>query len=260
MVQPRRIELHGRPIGSGAFPSIITPLVGRDAAALRAELAAIMPKRPDMLEWRIDHFARLEDSDATMAMAREIKASAAGVPLLLTRRSVAEGGQAIALAEADVVALYARLCEARCVDLIDYELSNAREHLAHLRAVSASCGVAMVLSFHDFRATPGADEIVARFVQAEQLGADIAKVAVMPASPPDVLVLLDATQRASQTAGIPLIGISMGGLGVASRVLGWQFGSAATFAMGMGGSAPGQLAIEELRGALAIVQRAAAAR
>jgi 3-dehydroquinate dehydratase-1 len=260
MVQPRRIELHGRPIGAGAYPSIITPLVGRDAAALRAELAFIVPRRPDMLEWRIDHFARLADTDAVIAMAREIRAAAAGVPLLLTRRSVAEGGQAIALAEADVVALYARMCHERCVDLIDCELSQARAQVAHLRAASASCGVAMILSFHDFRATPGADEIVARFVHAEQLGADIAKVAVMPAGPSDVLALLGATQRASQAVGIPLIGISMGGIGVASRVFGWQFGSAATFAAGLGDSAPGQLAIEELRAVLAVVQRAGAAR
>lgn len=260
MAQPRRIELHGRPVGSGAYPSIITPLVGRDAAALRAELAAIVPKRPDILEWRIDHFDGLGDLGATLTMARELKAAADGLPLLLTRRSVAEGGQAIELAESEVVALYARLCEERCVDLIDYELAQAREHVEHLRTVSARCGVALILSFHDFRGTPGADEIVARFARAEQLGADIAKVAVMPAHALDVLALLGATQRASQAARIPLIGIAMGGQGVASRVLGWQFGSAATFAVGMGSSAPGQLGIDELRAALAIVQRAAATR
>ncbi|MDP1901766.1 MAG: type I 3-dehydroquinate dehydratase [Rubrivivax sp.] len=257
MVQPRRIELHGQPIGTGAFPSIIVPLVGRTVAEVRAELAAIVPKQPDLLEWRIDGFEGIADTALMVDMAREIKRAARHLPLLLTRRHTREGGQAIALAEPDVVALYARLCEAGCVDFIDYELSNAREQLAHLRAVSARCGVGMILSYHNFQSTPDFDTLLGTFAEAERLGADIAKVAVMPEAPQDVLTLLGATCKASQTLGIPLIGISMGGLGAVSRIMGWQFGSAATFAVGKSGSAPGQLAVEDLRAVLATVRQAA---
>jgi 3-dehydroquinate dehydratase-1 len=78
----------------------------------------------------------------------------------------------------------------------------------------------------------------------------------MPKGPEDVLTLLAATHRASQTVAIPLITMAMGGVGSLSRIMGWVYGSAATFAVGKSSSAPGQIAIEELRAVLATVRRA----
>jgi 3-dehydroquinate dehydratase I len=250
------IQLHGKAVGSGSFPLIITPLVGRTPADLTSELEAILPKEPDLLEWRIDFFEGIADTDLVIGTARRIKRVAGSVPILLTRRNATEGGQAIALDEAGVVAMYARACEARCVDLIDYELSNAQEHLQHLRTVSAANGVAMVMSYHNFQLTPPFDALVGRFVEAQRLGADIGKVAVMPNDPLDVLTLLGATYQASQATTIPLISMSMGGIGSVSRIMGWLYGSAATFAVGKGSSAPGQIVIEELRATLATVRQA----
>jgi 3-dehydroquinate dehydratase-1 len=140
--------------------------------------------------------------------------------------------------------------------LIDYELSNGQEHLSHLRDVSARNGIAMIMSYHNFELTPDVDMLLGRFVEAERLGADIAKVAVMPKDPEDVLTLLSATYRASQATRIPLISMSMGSIGSMSRIMGWLFGSAATFAVGKGSSAPGQMAVDDLRAALAAVRRA----
>jgi 3-dehydroquinate dehydratase-1 len=250
------IELKGKPVGSGSFPLIITPLVGRTPADLTGELEAILPKKPDLLEWRIDFFEGIAETDLVIETARRIKRAAGAVPILLTRRNTSEGGQSIPLDEAGVVAMYSRACEARCVDLIDYELSNAPENLDKLRAVSAANGIAMIMSYHNFQATPDADALVGLFTQAERRGADIAKIAVMPNDPQDVLKLLDATYRASQAMRIPLISMSMGGIGSLSRIIGWLYGSAATFAVGKSSSAPGQIAVEELRATLATVRRA----
>jgi len=256
MAHSRPIQLHGRPVGNGAFPLIITPLVGRTQADLAGELDAILPKRPDMLEWRVDFFDAIADADTVVATARDIKRRAGAVPLLLTRRNSTEGGQPIAIAEAAVVAMYRGACEERCVDLIDYELSNAPADLKLLREVSAANGVAMVMSYHNFRQTPDLATLVDRFTEAQRLGADVAKVAVMPKDPPDVLTLLDATYRASQQLHIPVISMSMGGIGAVSRMMGWMYGSAATFAVGKSSSAPGQVAVEELRASLAAVRHA----
>lgn len=250
------ILLHGQPIGSGAFPLIITPLVGRTAAQVLDEVEAILPKQPDMLEWRVDFFEAIADTDAVIATARAIKQRAGAVPLLLTRRSSAEGGQPLAVPEAAVVAMYCRACEARCVDLIDYELSNAPADLQLLREVSAAHGIAMVMSYHNFESTPDREMLVARFTQAERLGADVAKVAVMPKDPQDVLTLLGATYEASRTLKIPVISMAMGGIGAVSRMMGWLYGSAATFAVGQSSSAPGQMAVEDLRATLGAVRRA----
>lgn len=80
----------------------------------------------------------------------------------------------------------------------------------------------------NFQRTPDAATLDEKFAAAEKAGADIAKVAVMPAGEQDVLDLLAATGRARETRSVPLISMSMGGIGSLSRIMGWVFGSAAT--------------------------------
>jgi 3-dehydroquinate dehydratase-1 len=256
MKETRLIQAQGRPLGGGALPAIITPLVGKTPAEVLDEVAAIVPKQPDLLEWRIDFFQAIGDIPAVIDTAQAIRRAAGGIPVLLTRRSAAEGGQPLAIGEAEVVAMYRAACEARCVELIDYELSNRPADIRALRAASKDNGIGMILSFHDFHATPGAAALDAKFIAAREYGADVGKVAVMPAGERDVLELLAATSRAREALDIPLITMSMGGVGSLSRLVGWVYGSAATFAVGKSSSAPGQIAIEDLRAALAIVRRA----
>lgn len=256
MIKHRSIQVQGRPLGGGALPIIITPLVGASRAAILEEVAAIAPKRPDLLEWRVDFFEDIGDAPQVIDTARAIRATSGGIPLLLTRRRSTEGGQGIAQGEPAVVEMYSEACRARCIELIDYELSNPLPLLRQLRAVSADNGISMIVSYHNFERTPDAATLDATFADAARLGADVAKVAVMPQSPQDVLDLLAATYRASQSIDIALITMAMGGLGSLSRIIGWVFGSAATFAVGKDSSAPGQIAIDELRAALDAVRRA----
>ena len=256
MSETRLITVQGKPLGNAALPAIITPLVGKTPAAVLDEVAAIVPKRPDLLEWRIDFFEAIGDIAAVVDTARKIRVQANGIPVLLTRRNVSEGGQAIAIAEPAVVAMYTAACEAKCVELIDYELSNAPADQAKLREVSKANGIGLIASYHNFKMTPDAATLDAKFAAAEKLGADVGKVAVMPQSAQDVLALLAATDRARTATSLPLITMSMGGVGSLSRVMGFVYGSAATFAVGKSSSAPGQIAIEDLRTALAIVRKA----
>ena len=83
----------------------------------------------------------------------------------------------------------------------------------------------------------------------QELGADICKIAVMPQTTADVITLLDATQEMyHKHADRPLITMSMGSLGVVSRVSGATFGSSATF--GAAKKRPqlhGQVSVDELR-------------
>lgn len=256
MLDTKPITVHGKPLGNGAMPAIITPLVGKTAAAILDEVAAIVPKRPDLLEWRIDFFEAIGDAKAVVDTAKAIRAKANGIPVLLTRRNATEGGQALAIDEAAVVAMYVAACEAKCVELIDYELSNPAENQTRLRDVAKANGIGLIASYHNFQMTPDAATLDAKFIAAEKLGADVAKVAVMPQSEQDVLALLAATDRAKKAIKLPLISMSMGGVGSLSRIMGFVYGSAATFAVGKSSSAPGQVAIEDLRTALAIVRKA----
>jgi 3-dehydroquinate dehydratase-1 len=256
MTAIKPILVQGRPLAGGALPIIITPLVGKTEAAILDEVAAIVPKKPDLLEWRIDFFEAIGDVAAVIKTAQAIRKASGGIPVLLTRRNASEGGAPIAIKEPQVLAMYVAACEARCVELIDYELSNAPADLKRLREVSKANGVAMIMSYHNFQQTPDDATLAGKFAAAESAGADVAKVAVMPKDEPDVLRLLAATYRASQTLKLPLISMSMGGIGSLSRIMGWVYGSAATFAVGKSSSAPGQIAIEDLRACLATVRKA----
>lgn len=256
MKQPKPICVRGRPLGDGTLPVIITPLVGKTQAGILDEVAAIVPKKPDLLEWRVDFFERIGEPQAVVETALAIRRAAHDIPVLLTRRNVTEGGNPIPIGEPQVLAMYVAACEAECVELIDYELSNAQEDFKRLRDVSSAHGITMIASYHNFQMTPDAATLDGKFAAAEKAGADVAKVAVMPQNPNDVLALLEATSRASQAIRLPLITMSMGGVGSLSRMMGWVYGSAATFAVGKSSSAPGQVAIEDLRLVLSTVRKA----
>lgn len=258
MNQTKPIQVQGKPLGGGTLPVIITPLVGKTLVEILYEVAAIIPKKPDLLEWRVDFFEAIGDINSVLNAAQSIRQASGGIPVLLTRRNVTEGGMPLPIAEPAVVAMYAAACQSRCVEMIDYELSNAPEDLKALREVSAANGITMIMSYHNFQMTPDADTLDSKFAAAERLGADVAKIAVMPSNEQDVLALLAATDRARLSMGIPLISMSMGGIGSLSRIMGWVYGSAATFAVGKSSSAPGQIAIEDLRAVLATIRKAVA--
>ena len=243
------IHIRGKP---AAYPLICAPLVGTDRAAVLAEASAARAAGADIVEWRLDYFQELDKAIDTARALRE----ALSMPVLLTRRSVAEGGQRVPITEKQVVELYAEACAAGFADLIDYEMSNAATDVKAVREAARRHGVGLVCSFHDFERTPPLPDLARQFRRAQELGGDVAKVSVMARSSEDTLTLLAATQQASQALELPVIGISMGPHGALSRTIGFAFGSALTFGVATAGSAPGQMPIGELRSAIEIARKA----
>lgn len=255
-MHPHPILLKGRPLADGRLPAICAPLVARTRTGLLAEVEFVTAKQPDLLEWRVDFFERLGDREEVLAAAADLRSRAGGIPILFTRRSRREGGEEIALDEAQVLEVYQAVCESGNVDLVDFEMDNEPAHVEQVRDLARRCGLPLVLSFHDFQRTPDEGTLAARFAQAQRLGADVAKIAVMPAAMEDVHRLLGATLQASRTLGIPVIAMAMGPLGAVSRLCGGVFGSALTFAVGASSSAPGQMPIADVRAGLDILRRA----
>ena len=172
--------------------------------------------------------------------------AAGELPLLCTFRTKAEGGER----EIDPAAYFAlnEALGALGVPMLDLELALCLAHEARAKqAIDAlhARGAVLVLSSHDFKKTPPRDVLVERYRQMEALGGDLPKIAVMPQSQRDVMVLLSAMTEASAACG-PLIGISMGELGKLTRVRGGAFGSVMTFASKGKASAPGQIDAETL--------------
>ncbi|GAA2411752.1 type I 3-dehydroquinate dehydratase [Streptomyces glaucosporus] len=251
----RTVTVRGVTIGEGT-PKVIAPLTGGSPEQLRSQVDALLDVRPDAAEWRVDHFAPLTDTAAVTATARELAERLAGIPLLFTCRTRAEGGRADIADEA-----YGELNTAAVrsghVDLVDVEYRRRPDVVERIVETAHEHGVPVIASNHDFSGTPGRDEIVARLREMQDLGADICKIAVMPHSAADVLTLLDATRTMHEEhADRPLITMAMGGLGLVSRLAGRVFGSAATFGMVGTASAPGQIDVGELRTVLEVLDRA----
>lgn len=235
-------------IGDGRT-KIVVPVAERTSREIlaRAEEAALSPA--DAVEWRADHFDGVQDAAALADALRTLRGALGDLPLLFTLRTAREGGAFAGPEEA-----YVRLCRqalrSGAIDLIDLEPSAFAGEQSLRRLIGEAHGsrVAVVGSFHDFRSTPDRALLLERLRAARAAGADIAKLAVMPRSRQDVLTLLNASAQAAAELDCPVVTISMGQLGVVSRIACRLSGSAMTFAaLGSRGSAPGQLEAGELR-------------
>lgn len=255
----KTIETRRRTLGADT-PLICAPLVGRTRERLLGEAARVVAKKPDVVEWRVDFFEAIGDTAAVLVAGKALRGLVGDVPVIFTRRSLREGGEPIAIDDEGVVRLYDAVGASGLVDFLDFEMGNAAEHVGRVLAAARAHATRVILSYHNFDHTPARDFLVGRFLEAERLGADVAKVAVMPRDRADVLMLLAATAEADAKAHIPLVSMSMGPLGAVTRMIGAVFGSALSFAVGEGSSAPGQLPIEDLRTVHDILRRARAAR
>jgi len=251
----REIKVKGRVIG-GIRPNICVPMVAADINNLLAEAAAVAETRPDLVEWRADYFHEAEDIPGVRAALQRLREIVPDIPLLFTCRDLGEGGYRKISGEARL-ALVHGIIRTGLVDMVDIELATGREIISRVVAEAHKNGVHVLVSSHEFSGTPEKEEIVNRLVRAQEYGADIAKVAVMPNSPRDVLILLDAVLAFRQNyAQIPAAAIAMSGLGVVSRIAGFLFGSAITFASGQEASAPGQIPLAVLRAAVDLLVEA----
>ena len=224
------VVVKGIAIGGG-MPKIVVSLTGANAAELRAQAAALPRACVDIVEWRADFFEALADTASVVACGQALADQLAGTPVLFTCRTVAEGGQA-AIGDEAYGDLNVAVAESGTADLIDVEYQRQAAVVGRVIGVAHASGVRVIASNHEFAGTPARDEIVARLVAMQRLGADICKIATMPHSPADVLTLLDATRvMAEEHADRPLITMAMGALGIVSRMSGETFGSAATFGM-----------------------------
>lgn len=242
----RTVTLKDVVLGQGRI-KVIVPITGRTLDDLLAQVRDLTGRELDIVEWRIDFFGGALDAGAVLAAAGRIVAELSGIPLLATFRTAAEGG-ATPIAPDQYVAINRILVESGLVDAIDVELFVDRAAGDAVVHAARHAGVAVVMSNHDFHATPDKDELVARLRAMQDRGADIPKIAVMPTSPADVLTLLDATYTmTSRYADRPVLTMSMSGVGVVTRLAGEVFGSCATFAMVGRASAPGQVPVEDLQ-------------
>lgn len=248
------LRIRGVELGAGPT-KIAVPLVGGTREALLEAAASLAALPVDLVEWRADCFRSLRDEAALQDTLRTLRAALGERPLLFTVRTACEGGEAALDAE-EYAALLLSAARSGCADLIDVELSRGEAAARRLIDGVHAAGCLAVGSRHDFSGTPPTEEMLVRLREAQALGADIPKLAVMARCGADALALLSASLAFRETyADRPFITISMGPQGVLSRVACALSGSCLSFGAAGASSAPGQLPAAELRRLLDTIER-----
>lgn len=238
-------------LGEG-MPKICVPVTGHTEEEIQLRLREAVSTDADLVEWRADWYAGVFEKGKLSGMLKLLREFLGETPLLVTFRTREEGGEQ-KISQKAYEDFLSEVLHSGQADMIDVELFRGEELLIRICREAHKSGVAVVASSHDFEKTPEKNEILYRLCRMQECGADVLKLAVMPQDPQDVLTLLSATwEMKEKHASQPLITMSMGKTGVISRLCGEIFGSAMTFGSAGTASAPGQIAVSELRNIMGI--------
>ena len=248
------LQIKNKILGKGK-PVVCVPVMEAEKDAIVQEMRRLIEEGVEMIEWRVDFFSGLHSLNAVRTVFEEIKPLFQDTILLFTFRSKEQGG-ACSLSYDKIYDLHQVAAESKIVDLIDVEYFQSDDIDREIRTLQ-KMGAKVVTSHHDFYETPSADVLFMLLEQMKHSHADVVKLAVMPNNPGDVLRLLEETHHFHERyPNQPLITMSMGKLGMISRVSGEVFGSCVTFGSGKNASAPGQIPIKELEHILNVINGA----
>ena len=191
---PWKNYLAGLP-GLGARPLVVGVLTSFGGATAALKLKA----RPcDLVEWRLD----LTGQKNGLWLERCFALEQAGLPVLLTIRSSAEGGRWFG-EEPERLTLYRRGLDV--VHAVDVEINNRL--LPQVIAAAHALQKPVVGSFHDFTETPPRAVLEEVIRLGWKSGADIVKLAVKLRSPDDLALLLALLQTATPQRPLCVIGM-----------------------------------------------------
>ena len=252
-------KIKNKIMGLGA-PKVCVPIVGRTKEDIIAQARDIVEvaksSNIDMAEFRGDFYEDLSDYKKLADTLKELGEIFTDIILLFTIRSEQEGGEKLKEGTPAVNTINKYVIENALADMVDIELYSGAEEIGECIELAKDKGVKIIMSNHDFEKTPDANEIVNRLRLMQDMGADVAKIAVMPQNKMALLALLAATVTMQENyATVPIVTISMGKLGVISRMAGEVFGSAMTFASLKEASAPGQVPVKDLNEIMGLISR-----
>ena len=196
----------------------------------------------DLLEWRMDRFARTHSPDEMKSFCRAL-GETPRLPVIVTNRPVRQMGD---FDGPEDLRLGMLEDAARCgADWVDLEHDTSRETVTRFR----KAGARVLLSWHDPTGTPPAKALRAKLEQMCAMGADALKIATLAGAPGDNLGVLELITLARGEFGIDLVAFCMGAAGKWSRPASLFVGSPWTYAQleGQSATAPGQFLAAELR-------------
>jgi 3-dehydroquinate dehydratase/shikimate dehydrogenase len=219
------------------LPRICVAITGADAAELLDKAEAAVRENP-FLELRLDY---LRKPGSALARIKRFTDYYPHALVVATCRRASNGGKfrGSVAAQLDVLIKAAN----NGCQLVDIELQTANQ-MKPQDFTRVRNSAALILSFHDFRATRDLDKT---FEKMRRHPAEFYKVVSTAKSLYDNVVMMKFLERQSERYS--MVGVCMGEQGIISRVLGVRAGSVFTFGAASPGeeTAPGQIAHRTLR-------------
>ena len=232
------------------LPRVCVAVIGSDAAGM-VEKAESLVRDNTFLEFRLDYLPR---PALALPKIKEFNEYHPHVVSIATCRRVVGGGK-FRGSVASQLDILGKAAGAGC-QLVDLELQSAArckpEQLTRLRSHAA-----LVLSYHDFRATKRLEETLEKMAA---ISADFYKIVTTATTLHDNVLMMKFLEKHSDQHS--LIGLCMGEQGIISRVLGLRAGSVFTFAAVSEDekTGPGQVTAQDLHSTYRIEQVDAATR
>src|SRR3954452_14844920 len=229
---------------------VCVAIAAPNPAEMLAKAEAVARDNP-FVELRLDYIDR---PALALPKIREFTETHPHVTVIATCRRAASGGKFKGPINSQIEIL-GKAAEAGC-QLVDVELQTAIR-LKTSQSAKLRGKAALVLSFHDFRATQKLDETLKKM---SAYPADFYKIVSTATSLYDNVIMMKFLEKHQDAHS--LVGLCMGEQGIVSRVLGVRAGSAFTFAALTADekTAPGQVTAQELRSIYRIDQVDAATK
>ena len=248
--------VRGLEIGGGNT-RICVPVMPRTLGEFEEILGKLDVSEFDILEWRADALQGASLADYIEGLEKLRRGLGHHMPLLFTLRTSAEGGGYSGTADA-CASIIAQVAQSGVADMVDIELSTGDENVRAVVDAAKAAGVKVIVSHHNFSGIYNPEEIADMYRRMFVLGADIAKIALMPKNVRECMAVMDAA--AGESLCPPhraLIMVGMGRHGVASRIMAREIGSCITFGYtsAAGASAPGQISACDLREIMEITKK-----
>ena len=222
---------------------VVVPIMPRSME----EVEAIDSERlaaADLIEWRADYLPQ----DQILKIAPAVFEKCAGREVIFTLRTDKEGGK-LSISDEEYVRIIKEVAALYQPDYIDFEYFS---HTAVFEQMLEFPN--LVLSYHNFQETP--ENFMEIMSELTSLSPAVVKMSVMPNSEQDVLDVMNYTRGfKTLNADQKYATMSMGELGILSRLAGRLTGSCWTFASLDEASAPGQISLTSMKEFLDILEK-----
>ncbi len=217
-------------------PAVCGSVTGKDVDEMSAAVELALSQGVDLVELRIDS---LRDRVGWSDLLRNAP------PIIFTNRPKRESGS-FRGAEGERVNM---ILEAigNGVPCVDLELSTTQRLRGRVVEEAKKKGVSVLISHHDFSATPSVESLIGIAKKMVRAGGDLIKVVTFANNAAASMRVLDFLIEVQEEVTVPVIAFAMGEAGRMSRIASLLLGSPFTYASVGEPTAPGQLNVAETK-------------